>query len=411
METQRFDCIVLGAGASGLVCGAAAARRGRRVAILDHAAKPARKLLISGGGKCNLTNLQLSFADYAGENPQFARSALARLTPAALLEEVRGKGIALEEREHGQIFCKRSAHDMAVFLMDACREAGCSFFLGRRLVAVEYVPGAPGFFRVRAEGSVYEAAGLVVATGGRAWPQVGATALGYQIGMQFGHRIVPQYPALVGLTMPAGWPCAHLAGIAVPVSLYLDAQPAPGETRRKKAVRAPWCVAADLPLLFTHQGISGPAVLQASLFWKKGQSLLCRFLPPETLKALYNASGSGKLLVKNLFRQHLPARLAEAVIPPRLGEKKVAELARQERGELYTQLCALPLRPTGTEGYRKAEATGGGVSTEEISSRTMESKRVAGLFFCGEVLDITGRLGGYNLHWAFASGYAAGLHV
>ena len=411
MAIQHFDCIILGAGASGLVCGATAARQGRRVAFLDHAAKPARKLLISGGGKCNLTNLHLSYTDYAGENPQFARSALAGLTPAELLEQVRGKGIPLEEREHGQIFCKRSAHDMAVFLLDACHEAGCSFFLGQRLVAVEYHAGEACPFRVRTEGGSYEAASLVVATGGRAWPQVGATALGYQLGIQFGHRIVPQYPALVGLTMSAQWPCAHLAGIAVPVSLFLEPQPASGESKRKRAIQPPRCVAEDLPLLFTHQGISGPAVLQASLFWKQGQALLCRFLPPETLDALVGGPGAGKLLVKNLFRQHMPARLVEALIAPPLSEKKVAELTRQERDALHRQLCMLPLHPTGTEGYRKAEATGGGVSTEEISSQTMESKRVPGLFFCGEVLDITGRLGGYNLHWAFASGYAAGRHV
>ncbi len=416
----EYDCIILGAGASGLMCAATAAARGRRTLVIDHAAKPGVKLSITGGGKCNLTNRSVTSADYTGENPDFCCSALSRFTPGDLLDLVRNAGIELEEREFGQMFCKRSARDLVNFLTARCRNAGCAIALGERVREVaplktdhgrsgrqNTVSRAPENspelseqpeqdcprYMVVTSAARYRAGSVVVATGGPAWPQAGATGTGYEIARAFGHRIVPIRPALAGLVLPKGDPLADLAGVSLPVRISLQGH------------KAGFPV---LPLLFTHTGLSGPAALQASLHWKPGLELRIDFLPDRPVPEELGAPGAGKTLVRNLFRRFLPARLCDILLPPELAGRKAAELSRAQRDVLAARLHGFALVPSETEGFARAEVTAGGVSTERVSSRSMESSLSPGLFFCGEVLDVTGRLGGYNLHWAFASGLAAG---
>lgn len=421
MTTHTFDTLVLGAGASGLVAGAVAANLGSNVAIFDHASKAGRKILISGGGKCNLTNLHISHKDYLGENPEFVRSALTSFTPSMLLEKMNLAQIPLEERECGQIFCKRTSSDLLELLLQDCAKSGCTLVLGESIVSVNLERNNSYPFVVRCKQNIFLGKHLVVALGGCAYPQIGATHLGYHLAKNFGHEVITPYPALVGLVMPKNWPCATLAGIALPVSLYIES-PSSELPQNIKLAQSPKAlkdskvsksllVAENLNLLFTHGGISGPAVLQASLYWRLHQVILCQFVVPEVFHNLMERKESGKVLLKNLCKQLLPYRLVESLLPAELADKKVAELSRAQRTHAQNLLCAYPLKPIGTEGFRKAEVTGGGVSTQHISSKTMESKLVPNLYFCGEVLDITGRLGGYNLHWAFASGTAAGKAI
>jgi hypothetical protein len=390
-----------------------AAERGKRVLLIEHAQKAGRKLSITGGGKCNLSNRNVAPEDYVGENPDFCRSALSRFTPAHLTAFAGIAGIRLEEREHGQLFCARSAKDVVNFLLAACQRSGCVLALEERILGVTPLPGAdtlPGpRFLIRTSAAEYRAHSVVVATGGPAWPQVGATGVGYEIARAFGHRIVPIRPALCGLVMPQDWALSGLSGISLPSTIRVIpcATDSPFRGKKGKAVlHDP--VADKLALLFTHRGISGPAVLQASLYWRKRDALQIDFLPAITTDHLIDAAGAGKSLCRNILRERLPDRLCQALLPEVLAAKKTAEMTRPERTLLADLVHRHHVTPSGNEGFARAEVTAGGVSTEEISSRSMESSRVAGIFFCGEVLDVTGRLGGYNLHWAFASGKAAG---
>jgi hypothetical protein len=419
MLQSVYDAVILGAGASGLYCAMTAAGRGKSVLLIDHAPKPGRKLSITGGGKCNLSNRTITPDDYVGENPDFCRSALSRFTPAHLAAFAGSAGIRLEEREHGQLFCARSAKDVVNALLDRCKSSGCALALEEKILAVSALPdeaalpgadtlpnlGVPRFL-VRTSAAGYRARSIVVATGGPAWPQVGATGTGYEIARAFGHRIVPIRPALCGLVMPQDWPLSGLAGIALPSTIRVIPRARPSQGKNASLLRDP--AAIRLALLFTHTGISGPAALQASLYWRKGDALAIDFLPEAATESIIAAPGAGKSLCRNILRGHLPERLCQALLPEALGAKKASEMTRLERALLADLVHHHQVIPSGNEGFAKAEVTAGGVSTEDISSRSMESSRAPGLFFCGEVLDVTGRLGGYNLHWAFASGKAAG---
>jgi len=387
-----------------------AAGRGKNVLAIDHAPKPGRKLSITGGKKCNISNRYVEPEDYVGENPNFCRSALSRFTPADLASFAKNAGIRLEEREHGQLFCARSAKDVVNALLAECKSGGCILALEEKILTVTALPDmntlpdpdAPRFL-VRTSIAEYRARSVVVATGGPAWPQVGATGTGYEIARAFGHRIVPIRPALCGLVMSQDWALTGLAGIALPSTIRVI----PSKTGKNASlVRDP--AADNLALLFTHRGISGPAALQASLYWRKGDALHIDFLPEVATEELLAAPGAGKSLCRNILRGHLPERLCQALLPETLGAKKAAEMTRPERTLLTDLVHHHRVIPSSNEGFAKAEVTAGGVSTEYISSRSMESSCAPGLFFCGEVLDVTGRLGGYNLHWAFASGKAAG---
>ena len=413
-DTSIYDAVILGAGASGLVCAMTASARGRSVLVIDHGAKPGRKLSITGGGKCNLSNRSIIPGDYSGENPDFCRSALSRFSVKDMLDLAASAGIPLEEREHGQLFCIRSAKDVVNFLVAQCRKNGCALALEEKILGVERTTAdeEPPLFTVRTSLGAYRSEKVVVATGGPAWPQVGATGTGYEIARSFGHAIVSIRPALCGFVMERNWPLSALSGISVPAGIRVI-HPARAQSARGVMKNAPEQIAAAeaLPLLFTHKGLSGPAALQASLYWRKGAVLRVDFLPCVRTDALFDAPGAGKLLCRTILKKHLPDRLCDALLPEASGAKKTAELSRRERTDIGAMVHAHDLIPVGTEDFSRAEVTAGGVSTRDVSSRNMESNRQTGLYFCGEVLDVTGRLGGYNLHWAFASGMAAGNSI
>lgn len=435
--TKIWDVIILGAGASGLMCAKTASSRGLRVLIIDNAKRAGRKLAIAGGGKGNITNLFIQHTDYVGENAQFTRSALSRFSPKDLLHLVAEEMIPVEEREHGQIFCKHSAEDMVSLLTRATYK--CRTLFSTEILSVEQRTAKPTeeitinqtrprekeashspLFDVITTNETYTARSLVIATGSPAWPQIGATDFGATLAKQFGHKVIPWEPALVGLTMQSQWHFAGLEGISInaDITVIPDAQEkqrSRESTNLKKTKKTPTRkainVAKNLPLLFTHKGMSGPASLQASLYYKKGDTLSINFLPEVTVAEIFQQKENGKKQVKTVFSKFFPTRLLERLIPEPLMAKNIAEVSAKDRETVTNTIHAFSVIPAGTEGMKKAEVAKGGVCTKNISSKTMESKLIPGLFFCGEVLDVAGRLGGYNLHWAWASGIAAGESI
>lgn len=404
----KWDVLVLGAGASGLMCALEAARRGRRTAVADHAARVGRKLRLTGGGKCNFTNLDVSADNYLSGNPHFCKSALARFNQYAAMDLLATHGIAWEEREHGRLFCLGGAGEIAGLLTTLCKREGVEFLLERAVrgacrLSGQAGPGGRGktggqdrpdeAFRVATDQGDLAASSLVVATGGPAWPQAGATGIGLDIARSFGLAVVSPRPALVPLVMAGDWPLAGLAGLALPVTVRIGDK------------------AFSDHLLFTHKGLSGPAALQASLYWRPGLELVIDFLPGAGLSEFLDGLPDRKVKLRNALARLFPARLAAALCGPGLGERSVAGLTHAEREAVLASVHAHTVTPQGTEGFTKAEVTAGGVDTRELSSKTMEAKNVPGLFFIGEVVDVTGWLGGYNLQWAWASGFAAGQHA
>lgn len=388
-----YDVIIIGAGASGLFCAAEAGARGRRVLILDRAREPGKKLLLAGGGKANVTNRSVSAANYVGGDPAFTASAIASFSPESLLRLLEQTGIAVEEREHGQLFCRLGARALLDMLLARCRNAGCTLRFERPAEAVEKTPEG---FTVHSGRENFSASALVLATGSGAWPQCGADDSGLRLARLLGHRIVPPRPVLSPLVMPAEWPLHGLAGISTDVRIACDTPDSPSFT---------------LPLLFTHKGVSGPAALQASCYLRNGGSLRLDFLPHTPLVEILNAAGAGKLGARALLARHLPERLTRALLPPDISERKSAELSRKDRDRLRDALHNHAVTPLRSEGMRRAEAAAGGVDTRDADPKTMQSRILPGLYFCGEALDIAGQLGGYNLHWAWASGFAAGQAV
>jgi predicted Rossmann fold flavoprotein len=372
------------------MCALEAAKRGRRVAVLDHAGKAGRKLRLTGGGKCNFTNLDVSAANYVSANPHFCKSALARFDQYAAMEMLSSHGIAWGEREHGRLFCLGSAGEVAGLLTTLCHRQGVDILLDCKIREIDR---EPGLFRAATSQGVFLAPSLVVATGSPAWPQVGATRLGLDIARHFGLSVVPVRPALAPLVMGKGWPLAGLAGISLPVTVQ----------------------AADRSfndhLLFTHEGLSGPAALQASLFWRSDMEVRLNFLPDTQFADFLASLTDRKVKLRNALSRMLPARLAAALCGAELGDKAVANLSRAEQETVLASVHSFSVKPLSTEGFAKAEVAAGGVDTRELSSKTMESAQMPGLYFIGEVLDVTGMLGGYNLQWAWASGFAAGQHV
>ncbi len=406
---KQYDVIVLGAGASGLMCAATAGARGKHVLVIDHEREPGRKILVTGGGKCNVTNKEISYEHYTGVNPQFTRSALAQFTSADMQELLQKHHIALEEREEGQLFCKHSAEEFLQLLLTECKKHHVTLSFGQEIT--EVVANEEGYV-VNTAIDRFTAASVVVALGGTAWPQIGATDYGYRIAKHFGHKLIEPRPALVGLVMLHNWELADLAGISLRVTLeHITSQDVYPASSKAGAKPKGCIVANNLPLLFTHKGISGPAGLQASLYWKKGDMFICNFLPGIDIQKLLAAPENGKLLLKTVIKRLLPSRLADVLMDAAVADKKIAELSKVQRSQLQQRLQEWAFIPERTEGIKKAEVTVGGVSTEQISSQSMESKLAKGLFFCGEVLDVTGRLGGYNIHWAIASGLAAGKYA
>ena len=394
---QDFDAIVVGAGAAGLFCAGVAGQRGLRVLVLDHSEKVAEKVRISGGGRANFTNRELDaqapHKHFISANPHFCRSALSRYTPADFVALVQRHGIAFHEKHKGQLFCDRSAEDLIQMLLRECEAGGVERWQPCGVTAVRQ--GGDGLYELDTERGTVRSRAVVVATGGLSIPKIGATDFGYRIAKQFDLRLVEQRPGLVPLTFDGdAWaPYADLAGLALPVRI---------ETGDKKAR-----MAFMEDLLFTHRGLSGPGVLQISSYWQAGSPIRLNLSPEAELQeALARAKATSRKLLVNELAGLVPSRLAEAwVQQDPEWQRPVAEASDKALARLAERLSRWDITPTGTEGYRKAEVTLGGVDTRDLSSQTMESKQ-AGLYFIGEVVDVTGWLGGYNFQWAWASAHA-----
>lgn len=384
-----FDVLIIGAGASGMMCALTAGYRGKRVLVLDHAPKAGAKIRISGGGKCNFTNRTISEHHYQSQNPHFVKSALSRYPASAFIEWVERHGIDYEEREHGQLFCVKGAGEIIAMLRTECDWAGVSFQLN---TDIQQVTLDEGLYRLTTSIGAFSAPALVIATGGISYPKLKASPLGYRIAQQFGLSVIAPRPGLVGLKIAlAGW--AELAGIALPVGLSCAGH---------QWVRN---------LLFTHTGMSGPAVLLISNVWQTGLPITLDLFPHRDIVAEVKQIKQANKSLKAWFRSQLPKRLADFYWHLFPLEGKSAELSDDKLVRWATGVQAWQITPSGTDGYHKAEVTVGGINTDDISSKTMEAKNQRGLYAIGEVLDVTGDLGGYNFHWAWASGFACGSAV
>lgn len=385
---RRYDAIILGAGAAGMMAARVASQRGRRVLIVDHNMEPGRKILISGGGRCNFTNIGTVPDRFISANPHFAKSALGRYSPADFTALVESHGIAWHEKTLGQLFCDGSARAIVAMLVAEC--AGADWALGDVVHAVDH---ADGRFRVRHGSRMSEAPALVIATGGPSIPKLGASGLAYDLARQFGLKVVEPRPALVPLTLPGSEALFHaLAGVAAPV-----------EARAGKA-------AFREAALFTHRGLSGPAILQISSYWRHGTPVAIDFVPDRAGDWLITAKRARpRATLRSVLGDHLPARLADA-LAERLGTAgELANMPDRILAEAARRLASWPFLPSGTEGFAKAEVTVGGIATAGLSSQTMAARHLPGLYAIGEAVDVTGWLGGYNFQWAWASGWAAGM--
>ena len=384
---EHYDVIVIGGGAAGMMCALTAGQRGRRVALLEHNDSVGKKIGISGGGRCNFTNLGATSANYLSERPDFCKSALARYSPWDFVRLVEKHGIAYHEKKLGQQFCDGSSREIIDMLLAECAAARVAVRCGVRVLAVEKA----NTFRLTHAGGEFTCDSLVVATGGLSFAKLGATDFGYRVAKQFGLKLTELRPGLVPLTFSReDLPLHELSGVALPVG---------ASSSRAKFEEA---------MLFTHRGISGPAVLQISSYWREGEALSLDLLPErDAAKAVLAARTSGRELVA-VLAELWPRRFAEAWCARHALKKPLVHYTKPEFEQTLALLRAWPMRPAGTEGYPKAEVTLGGVDTAELSSKTMEARWVPGLHFIGEVVDVTGWLGGYNFQWAWASGNAAG---
>jgi predicted Rossmann fold flavoprotein len=389
---HNFDVLVLGAGAAGLMAAIEAGRRGRRVAVLERAERPGKKILISGGGRCNFTNLHARSDNFLSANPHFAKSALARYTPADFIRLVERHGIAYHEKTLGQLFCDGSAQQIVDLLMRECSAAGV-----RVLVSIEVGEvrrdDSSGAFTIASGNEAFTAPALIIATGGLSIPKMGATGFGYDVARQFNISIEPCRPALVPLTLSGAEHAdfADLTGLSAPVIA----------TAGKRSFRE--------KMLFTHRGLSGPAVLQISSYWKRPDAIHIDWAPGQQLLAPLRAANARRdvAAARAALRAQLPARLADRLLDVAAPQG----WTNHALDEFERRLHAWTFAPSGTEGYEKAEVTAGGVSADALSAQTMECRSVRGLYFIGEVVDVTGHLGGFNFQWAWASGAAAGRAV
>jgi predicted Rossmann fold flavoprotein len=392
--TQQFDVIIIGAGAAGLMCAATAGYRGRSVLVIDNAKKAGRKILISGGGRCNFTNQSVSPDNFLCGNPHFVKSALARYPSSNFIELVERHGIEYHERDHGQLFCNDSAKEIVDMLLTECDWAGVTISLRSEIKYVKQLDEQ--LFEVHAGGQCYQANSLVIATGGLSMPKLGATPFGYKLAEQFGLQVLPTRAGLVPFT----WHSEQkerfeaLSGIAVPSCITA--------ANGKQFSEA---------LLFTHRGLSGPAILQISNYWQPGEAISINLLPKQDAVSLIEQvlSQHPKQSLKNTLSQWLPKRLVEALFDEATLAKALNQLGHGERDSIAAKLNSWQITMNGTEGYRTAEVTLGGVDTNELSSKTMQANKVKGLYFIGEVMDVSGWLGGFNFQWAWASGVACGL--
>ncbi len=394
MSAPFYDVVVIGAGAAGLMAAAIAGNRGRRVLVLDHNEKPGAKILISGGGRCNFTNRFATADRYLSANPHYAKSALKRFTQNDFIDLVKRHRIAFHERELGQLFCDETSAHIVNMLMAECGAGSVDFRLGVRVSEVE----GDGPFTMATEAGPVSAANVVVATGGLSIPKLGASGFAHHLARRLGLGVTELRPALVPLTFTA----ADLDFMRALTGIAVDAVVSCGKTRFREAV------------LFTHRGLSGPAILQISSYWREGHEVVVN-LAPDTDAAgwlVERKAGRPKAEAKTVLAELLPARLAEGLVERcGLSERRMADLPNKALAELGRLVNAWTLKPAGTEGYRTAEVTLGGVATDGLSSKTMAAKAHPGLYFVGEAVDVTGWLGGYNFQWAWSSGWVAGMEV
>ncbi len=393
-DALRFDAIVLGGGAAGLMCALTAGQRGRRVLVIEHANRIGKKILMSGGGRCNFTNTGTTPANFLSANPHFCKSALARYTPADFIELVEAHGIAYHEKELGQLFCDDSSKQIVRLLSDECARGSVRIETNCSVTEIDRTDA--GFVLQSTLGQLQSSA-LIVATGGLSIPSMGATGFGYDIARKFGHGVLPTRAGLVPLTLTGSY-LEHygpLSGVSLPIIATAG---------RAKFHNA---------MLITHRGLSGPAILQISSYWQPGEALQIDLLPQaDALEFLLTGQRvrPGAEL-RTWLTERLPKRFAQCFCEFHADERPLRQYNKPELVALAAKLKDWPIVPSGTEGYRTAEVTLGGVDTQDVSSTSMESRRVPGLYFIGEVLDVTGHLGGYNFQWAWASGHAAGLAV
>jgi len=389
-----FDALVIGGGAAGLMCALTAGQRGRRVLVVEHANRVGKKILMSGGGRCNFTNTGTVPGNFLSANPHFCKSALARYTPSDFIAMVERHGIAYHEKELGQLFCDESSKQIVKMLLDECAQAGVRI---ETACSVERVQHGAGGFHLHTTCGNFNAQAMVVATGGLSIPSMGASGFGYALAKQFGHAVLPTRAGLVPLTLSGKHQerFADLSGVALPVQARCN------ET------------SFDNFMLVTHRGISGPAILQISSFWQPGDDLRLDLLPGRdalaTLQQLQSERPAAEL--KTVLGELLPKRFAQRLCEVWLPNKPMKQFNVPQLRDIAAQLTDWPLVASGTEGYRTAEVTLGGVDTDQLSSSTMQSRLLPGLFFIGEVVDVTGWLGGYNFQWAWASGHAAGISL
>ncbi len=390
-QTIHCDVLVIGAGAAGLMCALTAGQRGRNVQVVDHANKPGKKILMSGGGRCNFTNTGTTAGNFISANPHFCKSALARYAPADFIDMVERHRVAYHEKELGQRFCDVSSKQLVRMLLDECAAAGVQV---RTDCGVERIERGADGFRVQTTQGVFLCASLVIASGGLSIPSMGASGFGYEVARQFGHEVLPTRAGLVPLTLSGKHQerFADLSGVALPVEARCN-----GQSFRNF-------------MLLTHRGVSGPAILQISSYWQPGDDLRLDLLPnhdaSDWLHAMKRERGASEL--RTVLAEVMPKRMAQRLCEHWLPDRPVRQLDEPQLKQAAALLADFPLVASGTEGYRTAEVTLGGVDTRKVSSSTMESQLVPGLYFVGEVLDVTGWLGGYNFQWAWASGHAAG---
>ena len=384
---NHYDVIVIGGGAAGLFCAFQAAARGRQVALIEHNKEVGKKIEISGGGRCNFTNIHASAENYLSENPNFCKSALARYSPWDFISLVEQHNISYYEKKRGQQFCTGSSREIIKLLLEECSAHHVSLLTSCSVYDISKTDR----FLVNTSQGILTSTSLVIATGGLSFAKLGASDLGYRIAKQFGLTITPLQPALVPLTFDAldATFCSKLAGVSLPVRVHQE------KTNFEES------------LLFTHRGLSGPAILQISSYWDREKELLFNLIPEVEKRTCLEQERSSSALLSNLLGRYLPKRFAEAWSERHEFSKPAQKYSDREFQKLLNLLDQWPMKFSGTEGYPKAEVTRGGVSTSELSSKTMESNRIAGLFFIGEVVDVTGWLGGYNFQWAWASAHAA----
>ncbi|MEE2743587.1 MAG: NAD(P)/FAD-dependent oxidoreductase [Bdellovibrionota bacterium] len=386
MASSNYDAVIIGAGAAGLMCAATAGKSNKKVALIDHNKTPGKKILISGGGRCNFTNIKTGHEYYQSENKHFFKSALKNYTPDDFIELVKSYDIEFYEKTLGQLFCRKSASEILNLLIKECQKAQVEMIYGEKNISVEH-DGT--MFKISNENITLMTPKVVIATGGLSIPQIGASDFGHKVAKKFGHKIIPTRPALVPFKSQG---FSHLAGVSTLAEIKIN----------KKVYKE--------NILFTHKGFSGPAILKASLFWKSGETLLINWVPDQNLEQIMK---NESLTLGALFKNNLPKKLSDSFLDQHnlSSQQRISEISKKNRLKLLETIHRFKLTPLGTEGFNKAEVTAGGVDTSFVCSQSMESKLRKGLYFIGEVLDVTGQLGGYNFQWAWASGSLAGKSI